>query len=252
MINNKVYLFLALIYAVTQGVRAQFPNPFLSEKALPDGTQWLPKPPSITSGEFYNDLYFYQWGKDMRNGETGEKALWDESAELYQVFTEAMGITLSYKSTPEILFLAEAATSDANASSKALKNYYERLRPFVTLNEPSLKPEEDEKKYNSFCYPSGHAARGWMFALVLATIAPERTEALMSRAYEYALNRVICGHHWKSDIDAALMLTAGLFANVVATESYQQQLVKAKAEYALVKEQPISMPFVYSKIDSIP
>lgn len=58
----------------------------------------------------------------------------------------------------------------------------------------------------------------------------------MERAGDYALNRVICGQHWKSDIDAGLMLSMGVFANVVVTEAYQQQLVKARAEYQRIKE----------------
>ena len=59
----------------------------------------------------------------------------------------------------------------------------------------------------------------------------------MNRAREYALSRIICGRHWKSDIDASLMLTAGLFANVVVTEAYQAQLAKARAEYASITGQ---------------
>lgn len=78
----------------------------------------------MVSGEFANDFYFYQWGKTQREGITGEQALWDESAELYQVFSDAMGITLSYSDTPEILLLAEASTSDAYAANKKAKNYY--------------------------------------------------------------------------------------------------------------------------------
>lgn len=53
----------------------------------------------------------------------------------------------------------------------------------------------------------------------------------MERAQEYALNRVICGHHWKSDVDASLVLAAAMFANVVCTDEYQAQLKKARAEY---------------------
>lgn len=32
------------------------------------------------------------------------------------------------------------------------------------------------------------------------------------------MNRVICGHHWKSDTDASLLLAATMFANVVCTD----------------------------------
>ena len=229
----RTRVFFISIFALFSVVTAwaQFPDPYLTDENRPDGTKWLPDPPSMVGGEFANDFYFYQWGKTQREGIIGEQALWDESAELYQVFSDAMGITLSYSDTPEILLLAEASTSDAYAANKKAKNYYQRRRPFVKFNEPSLKPEEDETEALEYSYPSGHSSRGWMFALVLSTVAPEKTEMLMERGRQYAINRVICGHHWKSDIDASLMLIAGIFANVVVTEAYQQQLVKARAEY---------------------
>lgn len=33
-------------------------------------------------------------------------------------------------------------------------------------------------------FPSGHSSRGWMFALALATVAPDRIEGLLSRAVD--------------------------------------------------------------------
>lgn len=233
---KKRLLSLQLLLFVSISVAfAQFPDPFLTDDSRPDGSKWIPDPPSLTGTEFVNDFYFYQWGKTQRDGETGEQALSDESTPLYQVFSEAMGIKLSYTETPEIILLAEAATSDAHRSNKTIKTYYPRRRPFATFNEQSLNPEEDEAEATTLCYPSTHATNGWMFAFVLCSIAPEQTEAIMSRARDYAMNRVICGHHWKSDIDASLMLAAGLFPAIVTTEAYQQQLARAKKEYALAK-----------------
>ncbi len=231
----KLFSPLLLLFVFAGKASAQYPDGFLTDATRPDATQWLPEPPTLTGGDFANDFYYYQWGKTQRDGEVGEMALSDESTPLYEIFSEAMGIELSYANTPEIIFLAESATSDVRLSNKAAKNYYQRRRPFATFNEPSLKPEEDETEASTYSYPSTHAANGWMFALALCTVAPERTEEIMNRAREYALHRVVCGHHWKSDIDAALMLASGLFANVVATESYQQQLIKSRNEYATLR-----------------
>ena len=233
--SKKIICLSLLLFAFVSTAFAQFPDPYLNDDTRPDGTKWLTYPPSTIGGDFANDFYFYQWGKTQRDGDTGEQALSDESTPLYQVFSEAMGIELSYTDTPEIIKLAEAATSDAHASNKAVKKLYQRRRPFATFNEPSLKPEEDEAEANSFSYPSTHATNGWVFAMALCTIAPERTEFIMDRARVYAINRVICGHHWKSDIDASLMLAAGLFPAIVTTEGFQQQLVKARQEYNAAK-----------------
>ncbi len=225
-------LAMSLLFVATAW--AQFPDPYLTDDTRPDGTKWIPEPPTMTGGEFGNDFYYYQWGKTQREGDKAAAAIFDEGAELYQAFSEAFGVPLTYDGTPEILLLAEAATSDAHAANKRVKNFYQRKRPFATFNEESILPAKDEATGREYSYPSGHSSRGWMFALVLSTVAPERTEILMARARDYALNRVVCGHHWKSDIDASLMLTAGVFANVVVTEAYQKQLAKARAEYARV------------------
>ena len=234
--KRQFLLCLAITLAsMSVWAQVQFADPYLTDETRPDAVSWLPEPPVAMSGEFYNDFYFYEWGKSQRETR-GEQALWDESAGLYEVFSESMGIELSPELTPEIWTLASGATSDAMAAKKKTKSYYQRRRPFATFAEPSLKPEEDEVEATSASYPSGHAVAGWMFALTLCTVAPEHTGAIMDRAAEYALNRVICGHHWKSDIDAGLMLSVGIFTNVVATEAYQQQLVKAREEYQRLKE----------------
>lgn len=233
---KKILLASVVALMATSSAWAQFPDPFLPDEQRPNGIMWLPEPPSLTGGDFYNDFYYYQWGKEQRDEEwIAELTLWDEGVDLSRVFSPCLDVPLSHETTPEILRLVEAATSDAARANSSAKNYFKRKRPFATFNEPSLKPEEDEEAL-TYSYPSGHSSRGWMYALTLATVAPERTEILMLRARYYAIHRVICGRHWKSDIDASLMLTAGIFANVVVSDAYQAQLKKAREEYQRLKE----------------
>lgn len=210
-------------------------TPFLDAEALPDGALFLPPPPSPTDGAFHNDFHYYQWGKAQRDTPAGELAASDEDAKRAAAFSEAFGMTLSESATPEILRLAERAVADAHLAYKPVKKKFGRRRPHVVFNEASLLPDRDAEEAKNFSYPSGHTTRGWVFAMALAGVAPERTEALMERAYRYALGRVICGRHWKSDIDAGLMLAAGVFSALVGDEDYQRQLAKAREEYRRLK-----------------
>ena len=148
-----------------------------------------------------------------------------------------MGIKMSRKMTPEIYKLARKALDDAHEAVDVAQKHFKRTKPFVKFHEESLKPEGyiHNFKDKGDSYPSGHATRGWMMALVLSNVAPERTESLMNYARQFALNRVIMGRHWKSDIDAGLMLAAALFADISACEAYQKQLIKAKAEYESIR-----------------
>jgi acid phosphatase (class A) len=155
------------------------------------------------------------------------------SEEELGVYNDVMGIEIGYK-VPEIMLLAQRATSDIHRANKVAKNHFKRVRPFAFYGESSITPEMDEELAEEWSYPSGHAARGWMFALVLSSVAPERAEALAVRANAYAMNRVICGHHWKSDIDAGKTLAMVLFAAITGTKEYQEQLQKARAEYVKI------------------
>lgn len=213
----------------------QFTQPYMSNEVRPDGRYWLPEPPKLTSGEFAYDFYYYQWGRDQREGGLGQAALYDESASLIDVFSPVLDLTLSYETTPEILQLVERATNDAHQANKIVKDHYQRVRPFATFKEASLKPDTDEEEAGTWSYPSGHSTRGYMYAMVLSTIAPEYTSALMDRARHYALNRVVCGHHWKSDTDASLLLASGIYAAVVSTDAFREQLVKAQQEFRRLK-----------------
>jgi acid phosphatase (class A) len=98
-----------------------------------------------------------------------------------------------------------------------------------------LVEEEDSTYIESFSYPSGHSVRGWVYALTLALVVPDSTEALISRAQEYAVNRVVCGRHWKSDTEASLIEATALMSRLLSNEQFLAQLERARREYAQLK-----------------
>lgn len=225
---------VAAVMAISSVWGQKYPDGFLTDETRPKNYDFVKPYPELTSGAFAYDFYYYQWGREQRDyQDVSQQALLDESAELYQVFgvDSILGIDLSRDLTPEIILLCERAATDASTANTAVKNKYQRLRPFFTFKEESLKPWTDEEESKTLSYPSGHSSRGYIFALALCTVAPDHTTEIMQRAQDYALNRVICGHHWKTDTDASLLLAATMFANVVCTEGYQAQLKKAIAEY---------------------
>jgi len=236
MRNELRLLAVALCLCGAASLQAQDKTttyePYMTEGTQPDGVAFLPAPPAMTDGDFANDFYFYHWGlKQREDSLKSKRALEDEKGDLPAVFSEAFGMPLTLETTPEIITLASRATYDAYYANKRVKDHYQRVRPFATFNQPSLKPDADEKTKLTWSYPSGHSSCGYMFALALCTVNPDRTEQIMKRAREYALNRVVCGHHWKSDTEASLMLVAGVFANIVVNSDYQKQLAKAQKEF---------------------
>ncbi len=231
----SAFLILCGVIAQAQAVIA-YPEPFLTDETRPDGVLFLPAPLEVTDPAFCNDFYYYQWGKQQRETPFGEQARKDGPMELYEAFSEAFGMTIHPGLTPEIDNLAGGAGSDAHRANKRVKNYYQRKRPFVQFAEPSLVPETEEEEAKDYSYPSGHATRGYVYAMTLALIEPDSANVLMKRAYEYALGRVVAGYHYKSDIDASAILAASIMGALAGNDAFRKQLEKAKAEYARLKK----------------
>ena len=211
-------------------------TPFLSSKEQPDPTRFLPEPPQPGSGPFENDTYYYHYGKEQRQTSRGTQAAIDEVQWTSKAFCEAVGFVIDPQITPEIFKLAEGARKDARAVNRTAKNHFRRTRPYVHFGEPSISPESDEAYKNSYSYPSGHSVRGWVYALTLALVVPDSTEALIARAQEYAINRVICGRHYKSDIDASLVEATAVMSRLLSNAAFLEQLEKARKEYARLRK----------------
>lgn len=114
----------------------------------------------------------------------------------------------------------------------AAKDANNRRRP--VRDDPSVLQCDplDERTLNQSSYPSGHAAGGWAWALVLAELAPSRADAVLQRGRDYGDSRVICGFHYPSDIDASRVLAAGVIARLHADSSFRRDMDAARREIA--------------------
>jgi acid phosphatase (class A) len=107
------------------------------------------------------------------------------------------------------------------------KDEYLRDRPFVKYPgkiEPSLP------KSTSKSYPSGSAAIAIAWATVLAEFYPAKREALLKHADEIALNRVIGGVHFQSDIEAGKQLGAKVVEVLKSNQNFSAEFNKLKKE----------------------
>ena len=211
-------------------------NAFLTKNELPDPTRYIAQPPQPGSGAFENDTYYYNWGKEQRQTPQGTLAAIDEVIETSKAFSPAAGFLISPEGTPEIYKLVEGARKDAHVANRQAKDYFQRSRPFVHFKESSLIPVYDAEYSTSYSFPSGHSVRGWVYAMTLALVVPDSTAALIARAEEFALNRVICGRHWKSDTNASLVEATALMSRLMSNAAFLEQLEKARKEYARLRK----------------
>jgi acid phosphatase (class A) len=79
-------------------------------------------------------------------------------------------------------------------------------------------------------YPSGHALTGYLEGLTLAEMVPEKRDEILVRADDYAHNRLVCGVHHASDVEASRRVAYVVFGYMLATPRFQSDLAAAKAE----------------------
>jgi acid phosphatase (class A) len=150
-------------------------------------------------------------------------------------FSCALGAPISEADTPHLYTLLRRSVLDAGKATAAAKNHYQRPRPFLLNNEPICTPEEREAYARNGAYPSGHATVGWTWALILAELAPEKSEALLTRGLAFGQSRVVCNLHWQSDVNQALILGAATVARLHAEPAFVADMNAARAEIDKVR-----------------
>ena len=130
-----------------------------------------------------------------------EKAKSDEGISVENLFGAPKGpLTKSEARWATARLLIHMGESGANILKA--KSLFKRPRPYI--RNPLIIP--CISKESSYAYPSGHTTFSRYLALALSRIHPEKEEALMKRADEIALGRVIGGVHHPSDIEAGKKL----------------------------------------------
>jgi acid phosphatase (class A) len=79
-------------------------------------------------------------------------------------------------------------------------------------------------------YPSGHATLGYSVGVVLAALIPEKSQAILLRAADYAYSREVCGDHYHTDVEASRAFGTTLGALLLNNAALRPQIVAAKAE----------------------
>jgi D-alanyl-D-alanine dipeptidase len=209
----------------------------------PVALEFLPPPPAEGSPDFERDKAVYLATRAERGTARWEQAAFDaaDSENFGDLFTDAFGLRLTPETTPETLALVRMANSYARQSIQSAKDHYQRVRPYVYFNEPSgstCAPGDEDDLRDNGAYPSGHTVRGWMMALVLSGISPERQSAVLRRGLEIGQSRVICGVHWQSDVEAARTAVTAAFVQLQNQPEFRSRMERVKREIARLRGEP--------------
>ncbi len=210
------------------------PRGYLAPSALPDSLALLPPPPPPGSAAQAADdaaTTAAIAGTDERFRQAAADAdlRWPRGV---QGFEAALGRSVSGPATPHTAMLLQRAGIDAAFSTMRAKGHYMRVRPFVVRGVGTCSPADEEALKKDGSYPSGHAAIGWMLALVLVDLAPEKTNALLRRGYDFGESRVFCRAHWQSDVAAGRLMASAAYARLQSDPTFGAQRELARAELA--------------------
>ena len=151
----------------------------------------------------------------------------DAENETPTIFNDAVGFDLS--TLPQTFKLISLVGEEEEDDTKDAKAYFHRDRPYAA--EPAIKtctPVKPGKAANS--YPSGHATRAFSMGVVLSTLVPTKSQAILARASQYAERRLVCGVHYRSDIVAGQQFGTLLALRLMEKPQFQALMTAAQAE----------------------
>jgi len=208
---------------------------YLNPKDLPDSLALIPPPPAPGSTAFVLDMEVAQNTFALRDTPRFTLAAADfelNVPHMVEVFSCALNTQVTEENAPYLYNLFRRSFSDIGMSTYAAKNYYKRTRPFQYNHEPMAVPAARDFLEHDPSYPSGHTALGWGYALILTEIAPDRTDEILARGRAYGESRIVCNHHWYSDVVWGRFMGAATVARLHADPTFLADLEAAKTEFA--------------------
>ncbi|MBU1378801.1 MAG: phosphatase PAP2 family protein [Alphaproteobacteria bacterium] len=155
-------------------------------------------------------------------------------------FSCALGVPVTEAATPKLYQLLRRTLADFGLSTYPTKTKYQRARPFTVNGAPMCTPALDAGLRKDGSYPSGHAAIGWGWALVVAEVDPERAEAILARGRAFSESRMICNVHWASDVEEGRTMASATAAKLHAQAEFRADVEAARAEVAAVRAQGLA------------
>lgn len=142
-------------------------------------------------------------------------------------FSKALGPNFTPQKFPQTAAFFAKIIGAANGVVGELKNHYKRERPFVAhpAQIKLLVPNEP-----GYSYPSGHTTRSRLSAFVLVELAPPQyRQAIFSAAQNVAVDRILAGEHYLTDLEGGRTLGKMIFWLLSKDPQFQADLQAVRA-----------------------
>ena len=158
------------------------------------------------------------------------------------LFKDVLGQNFIASSLPLTAVLSTHIHNDESIVTRPIKAQFSRPRPFQaernTLHPVcvlSQKPDSYRQRTTHF---SGYLSR----ADAGADGSPKSESRLSQRADAYAHNRMVCGVHYASDVEASRTIAYAVFGYMLSSPRFQKELAAAKAETRSHLSLPVTAP----------
>jgi acid phosphatase (class A) len=219
--RSRPYLLVLLMLAAAAGQAAPA---YISPQDV-QLERFLAPPPAANSAAQQADLAAVLDIQRNRTAGQAAEAQADDKVSVFR-FADVLGEKFSEEKLPKTAALAQKACNDSSAVTGAAKKLFSRPRPYVTSAE--VKPVVSNVTSES--YPSGHATCGYLWAILLADMVPERRDELFARGTRYGMNRVVGGVHYPTDAEAGRLSAAVIAAVMLTTPAFRSDFAAARAE----------------------
>ena len=216
-------LCLAALYAAPALAR----DPSFVSAAQINAFQVLPTPPAADSDTTRSELALLHRLEAARTAEQAQRAMADDKNESIFIYQSVLGASFTAAALPLTAAFSVRVKNDEGINTAPAKDGFQRVRPYNL--DKTLHPVCTTKTKND-SYPSGHTTTGYMMALALIDLVPEQRDAILARADDYANNRLVCGVHYPSDLQASKLLAYSIHAVIAQHPQYQKEMNAARFE----------------------
>jgi acid phosphatase (class A) len=204
-----------------------FAKPIFLAPAEYDPKSLLPAPSADDSAATKSELSELERIQASRTPDDLARAKSDSETENATIFEVAIGSGFDLKALPATAKLLADVRNDEKEAATTAKNFFLRSRPWtVDANLQSCSKNDAAKS----SYPSGHSTMGYAMGVILASLIPDKAEAILARAKDYAENRLVCGVHYRSDIAAGETLGTAVAVELMHNAQFKPEYDAAAQE----------------------
>lgn len=221
--GSILWIAIILVFFSTQAISGG--GNFVSREQV-DLVKLLAPPPSDNSSQTQAEILELIQIQKTRTPQEKASAVSDNKLSIFQFASDILGPKFNWENLPLTEKFFKRLSKDAISIFNVAKEDWHRTRPIVVSSE--VKSCFDQAA--SGAYPSGHSTLGYLSAIVLAYMVPEKKVEIFERAAQYARNRMVCGVHYRSDIEAGRIGGTVIAAFAMQNPQFQKEFGEVKKE----------------------